>query len=414
MTKDQEFAARLAEMRVAATPTDTEDQDQVRLGELRAMFATFLPDATDAELFEVASYQQELQLQQDRLATLFEEGIVDHVEYSRAVNNEVSWALRRSARVLGEDRCKELFGVSELGTIALLDEEEFAREHGEYRVESLVPPIIELMERYMPVAAERRHVIQGIKELDPQQWRKISQVAWAPSSGYDELVRAIETAEEAYYVGDIQRSLQQARRVIEPIKSFTRVTDTPLYLTAWAHHIQGRAYESLTDWRSAFLHYEASLNLKIHMSEWLPTLPTLATEIKLGCVEMIQSPAEAATRLSRVSEVLKAESRLARQNLRMYRNLLEDSQVGLAEAYLIVGDEKLATQQAEEALTLARELHDAVGEIRVLFVLYRASAESASNIWSRIETLLEHEQQVATHPRVVLILAELERLTGKK
>ena len=220
------------------------------------------------------------------------------------------------------------------------------------------------------------------------------------------MVRNIATAEETYRVGAVESSIQHAHVVLGAVSNLDVVSDVPIYLAAWAHHIKGRGYEAQSNWQQAALHYECSLVTKFALQEWLPDLPLIATQIKLGLVELFQSPAEAAARLLSVSDSLAAHSR--RPNNRLYRNLLEDSWVGLAEAYLATGYPNLAIRQASSALPLARRLHDRVGEIRILYLLHRASALSLIEARKRILQILHHDPKSARHPRVTMALQNLE------
>src|SRR5690349_21169871 len=90
------------------------DPDDIRLLELKALFAEFLPDGTEEELGRVASIQSDLDWARLRLERLLVRGIVTGDEYAQAVNGEATWAMRECAMVLGRARCEQLFGEGAL------------------------------------------------------------------------------------------------------------------------------------------------------------------------------------------------------------------------------------------------------------------------------------------------------------
>jgi tetratricopeptide (TPR) repeat protein len=401
----------------APSELDQSQSDAVRFSELEAMFDAFLPDATLSERSQIAAFQADLHLQQRRLAGFLADRVIGVVEHARAVNQEINWCFRRGAAILGSERFQRLFGVDIAETERLVDEQEaLARADAEAEEDALsdiMSSVSQLVMRYTPTEAEQECVVRAFKTIDPQKRESISEVRWAPRSRYAGFIKTISDAEMAYREGELDKSILSAKAVLEGISKLTEMTDTPLYLAAWSHHIQGRGYEALMNWRAACLHYEASLAVKMKLS-WLPVLLVFPTEIKLGVVEMLQSPVESATRLLRVTEVLNASGDLARENRRLYQNLLEDSAVALAEAYLEMGETSRAADQAKIALELAETLNDRVGAIRSLYVLFRASAESKKVTRRKIKQFLDGAPQAASHPRVAFILGVLDRETKEK
>jgi tetratricopeptide (TPR) repeat protein len=420
MQESYDSAERLTEAHLVSmeTETDSRDADAVRSAELEAMFDTFLPDATTSERAQISAFQAELHIQQRRLAKLLAEGIIDVLEHARAVNKEINWCFRKAVRVLGHKRFRLLFDMDVAETEGLIDEREALLSDithvDEAMLSEIMPSVNELVMRYIPTEAEQKYIVRASKTIDPQKREGISEVFWAPRSRYAQLVRGISVAEIAYRQGDLDKCIHSAKAVLQGVTKLPEMTDTPLYLAAWSHHIQGRGYQALMNWRAAALHYEASLVVKMKLNDWLPDLLLFVTEVKLGMIEMIQSPIESASRLQRVTEILKTKDILELENTRLYNNLLEDSHIALAEAYLEIGEVKKAATQAKEALELAQNLNDRVGEIRSLYVLYRASARSRKTTRQRILNIVEGKVSFASHPRVAFILAEVQESTKRK
>jgi hypothetical protein len=407
MTADQESALQVLAGGLATGPGTTVRPDEVRLRQLRSLFQIFLPDGSENEFTQLAIIQQELHLQQVRLQAMLSDGILNPEEYADGLNKELSWCVRRCASVLGDGRTKQIFSLESLENIVLVEPQLIASNRSAMDVSSDFRQLTRVwIGRYVPVKKERRLILKAVRGIDPQRAKRVSTEQWDLNSPYAHLVQSIATAEETYRIGAVESSIQHAHLVVGAVSNLDVVSDVPMYLAAWAHHIQGRGYEAQSNWQQAALHYECSLVTKFALQEWLPELPLIATEIKLGLVELFQSPAEAAVRLLRVSDSLAAHSR--RPNSRLFRNLLEDSWVGLAEAYLATGYQNLAVRQANSALPLARRLRDRVGEIRILYLLYRASALSLVDATKKIQDILHHDPRFARHPRVALVLQNLE------
>lgn len=409
MSEDRAFADRLMGISQISYPADAEvNDDQIRLHELRALFDVFLPSGTEEEITLVFSIQGEMQTQHARYHALLERNFINHYEYAAAVNREVTWSMRQCSAVLGEARTQQLFGLEGVQYVAVVDSELMQPVSTLYGFTTDVrQTTTDLIYRYTPIPRERPQVLKVIKNIDPQGIKRVTHEHWHPKSKYSNLVAKISAAEEAYRGGSIELSIEHADTVVAAVNNLSVISDVPLYLTSWAHHIQGRSYAALTDWRRAALHYECSLAMKIVLKEWLPPLPLFATEIKLGSIELLQSPIEAAMRLERVTDVLSARSKLSKENSRLYRNLLEDSRIGLAEAYIATGNVDLAIDEAKAALRLAQSLHDGVGEIRILGLLCQTSAISTDVAREHILELLQKNARFAVHPRVVSVLGQL-------
>jgi len=397
----------LADALTSAAVVEPSSSDVVETAELEAMFGAFLPDASDQEKVQVAALHEDLRVQQERLATLVNEGVLTPVEHAHALNLEINWFCRRSARILGSERFQQLFDMEVEDTSNLVDEAEALARMQRTAIENEIADANALLSRYVPVQAEQKQIIKALTEIDPQKREAIMRSRWAPGSRHADWVQIITTAETAYRSGNLETSNCAAQDVVNSISKLAQVSDTGMYFVSWAHHIQGRNYEAMTLLRDAAFHYQTSLLVKMKLMEWLPPLLLMATEVKLGSVEMFQSPIESATRLSRVSELLKSNPTFPKQNRRLFENLIEDSEVTLAEAYLAIGDHSSAIRHAEEALMLARKLKDRVGEIRTIYVLYLASAVSRNKALRRIQTLLKEDKTSAAHPRVTFILAAL-------
>lgn len=394
------FATKLAELRgdPSSPPvSDTAPGDRVRLAELRAMFQAFLPDFTTDELQAVADIQHELRTQQTRLEGLLEARVIDETEFSKAVSNEADWCFRRCSQILGPDRFESLFGVDVAGAI---------RVPGE-------PSATALIERYEPAKAERKHVVSVSRKINPQQLRRITGLPWPARPWYGHLLRSITRAEQAYEHGEVNESIALAHAVIEDATHHPTLSDTALYLAAWAYHIKGRGYQALMHWQSAADQYEASLALKARLGEWLPPGFAYATEIKLRSVEIAHSPVQVVTKMNRMIRALRSNSGLSRGNLAFYQNLLEDSLLVLAEGYLGLGNQALAARSAHDALRLAKVLHDIVGEMRILSILCRTSASDQEINRKRLHLLLRRyrQQRTHTHPQVARIIALTEGTT---
>ena len=84
--------------------------DPVRILELHALFETYLPTATEAEIHQVESIQEDLHQLHVRLEQLLQRKVISKKEYARTVNTETVWAMRRCAQILGRQRCEQLFG----------------------------------------------------------------------------------------------------------------------------------------------------------------------------------------------------------------------------------------------------------------------------------------------------------------
>lgn len=409
MTVDQQFAAHLLSSGAFTRPASDNIADSVRLHELRSLFEVFVPSVSDNELSAVAAVQAELQAQQHRLEAMLDDGVIDDHEYAQAVNHEVAWCMRKAAAILGKDRARQLFGVEDFDQITVVHPLKLAVASGPFDLGVDVRRLTKgLITRYLSVPTERKQVQRAVERVNPQEWRMIAHHAWGEKARYADLAGAIAAAEEAYHAGAVHASIEHAHAALSAISSLEQITEAPLYLASWAHHIQGRGYEALMDWRRAALFYECSLAMKMRMEDWLSPLPVYATEIKLGAVQVFHSPIEAKTRLSRVTELLESKPRLFRSNIRFYRNLLEDSRLCLAEAYLAADNVSAAIEHANAALKLARGLDDIVGEIRILFVLHKAAVMPLAITSQNIRSALQREERLSTHPRVVLVLSQLK------
>ena len=275
------------------------------------MFNTLLPNATDAEFAAVAEIQKDLRNQQARLDQLLESGVVDETELDRATTSEADWAFRRCARILGSDRFELLFGI---------DLPHAARTY-EASLEA------SLLGRYKTTRSERQQVVAALEVVDPQASVTAKQLPWTGRSKYREVLGAILKAEHSFNIGDTEDSLAYALVAIEQVAEQSTLGDAGLYLVAWARHIEGRSYEALTHWESAAICYESSLSLKIQLGNWLPPAALLATEVKLGGVEILQSPVQAATRLRHVVDILETRGDAFKQTPALYENLREDSRL---------------------------------------------------------------------------------------
>jgi tetratricopeptide (TPR) repeat protein len=246
-------------------------------------------------------------------------------------------------------------------------------------------------------------VVASLKVIDPQVLEPVGQLTWTGRSKYKNAFLTILKAEHHFNVGDAKESLAHALVAIGQVAEHSTLGDAAVYLASWARHIEGRSYEALKHWESAATCYEASLSLKMQLGDWLPPAVLLATEVKLGGVEILQSPIQAVFRLEHVVDVLDTKRGTFQETPALYENLVEDSRLRLAQAYLGIGNERLAIRNAKRALFSAKKLNDSPGEIQAMFVLYRASALERETLLNRLEFLLKRNPEWANHPAVTLV-----------
>ena len=402
MTPDQKFANHIRDIaKMELSDLDQNPNNAIRLRELEALFDSYLPGANKEEIAKVADIQNELEIHQSRLLSLLDEGILGAIEYADALNSEMTWSMRRYVSILGRDRCTQLFGVDDFSHISLVQPEIMFQSEA-----------AKLVSRYKPDPKEQTRLLAVMHDINPQLRTSVSKNRSLSRTKHGELFEHIRSAEDNYNCGDVTGSIGRAGAVLSAVNAMTEITDTPLYLAAWAEHIQGRGYEAMSEWKRATFHYEASLTIKDCLATWLPTLTVLTTEAKLGSVELFQSPQHSLSRLLRVKKALTSRSnRIHFKNLNetLYSNLLEDSLVGLAEAHLAIGERDMAISEAKSALRLARKLNDAVGMVRIAFVLYHANESSPSKFETQVSALIRKDKALSDHPRVAMLLGTIRK-----
>ncbi len=378
--------------------------DSVRLSEVGALLATFLPDATEEEKARLIEYQDDMRMHQVRWAQMLNQEIIGSNDYINAVNREFFCAFKKSERLLGGETISRIvwrrfFDRCETRRNAI------ARNTRIFR--SLIPAYSRNGRAKFPGEC-------GVF-TQPQDYTKIGDIPWAPNGRYQDLSKKIMEAEGAYCNGSISKSIDFAREVILDVTRYERVTDTPFYLASWAYHIIGRAYEARSDWRSASDNYGASLNLKMKMQNWLPPLLRFTTEVKLVSAELFDSEKlsafASASRVSNVISCMKAEeNKLQQSSFRLFHNLLADCYVLHAEALYKTHDTAPARESAEKALKLAFKLKDVVGQIRALFIMYNLTERKEIDFLMDIRRLVQDmtATSLQTHPAVTQILATLE------
>jgi len=376
--------------------------DAIRLKELEALFDSYLPGASKEEISRVADIQNDLEVQQSRLLSLLDDGILDAMEYADALNSEMTWSMRRCASILGRDRCVQLFGVDDFSYISVVQPEIMFQSEA-----------AKLVSRYKAVPKERARLLAVMHEINPQLRTSVSKNRSLSRTKHGELFEHIRSAEDNYNRGNVKGSIDRAGAVLNAVNTMTEITDTPLYLAAWAEHIQGRGYEAMSEWKRATFHYQASLTMKDCLANWLPSLTVLTTEVKLGGVELFQSPQNSLSRLLHVKKALTSRSNrihLKETNEKLYTNLLEDSLVGLAEAHLATGDRDLAISEAKAALRLAQRLNDVVGKVRIASVLFHANEASLAEFEKQVSALIREDESIVGHPRVSMLLGAMKKM----
>ena len=401
MNIDRDFARRIAALE---SPGLIVEPDAVRLHELAALFDTFLPDATTAERGSIETIQRDLQAQQWRLQSMLTEGVLSPGEYAATLNRELELTVRRCARTLGPERSTQFLGVRE-DSAALIIAENIVRHSEDELLSSAVAKLTApTLGRYEPKLEEQLHVVQAVRAWEVNASHRSRD--FPGLRRFNAMWQRVDAAEKALSVGNIAASLLGAKGVVTDVDALHHITDAPLYLAAWAHHVQGRVFEFQNEHALAYLHYEASLALKLGMMTWLPETSLIVTEIKLGAVEASSAPVEGVTRLRRLVDVLTLSRASFNPGSRIYANLLQDSHISLADAYLATGDRGNATRTAQMAWNLALG-QDSIGEIRSIFVLYQSRAMSHWDAHAHIAKILRREVGLDTHPRVAAILVRM-------
>ena len=367
--------------------------DVVREAELRALFDTFLPDWTSNEFDQVNLFQKELRSQQARLTRYLNDCAISEDEYLQAVESETEWSLRRCAEALGDTRFEMLFGSS-------LNESIHSGSGSETDA---------LLSRYQPGGAAQDKLVDAVNVIDPQSLDSLAAVEVAIDVDAEPLVETVMNAERLFRVGDIEGTIFGARRVVREVLSRTTNDDISIYLSAWAYHVEGRAYESLGHWSSAENRYDSSLTLKQHLVSWLPVTVQYSTEVKLGGIQVIYSPAKATLRLQRVLEKLTLFVGYASES-RIVQNLIEDTHLNLARSHFATGRVPDAVRHAQESFDIADHLLDHVGKIRSCFVLFRANQLAERELVYCIDEARHDRPEVMSNPNVRYILRALEQL----
>jgi hypothetical protein len=328
------------------------------------------------------------------------------------VNIELNRAVKQTTRVLGAERTRDLLGLDENESADLVSAEPLLDSGAEVmapRVRQLTEPLIQ---RYAPVKTEQERVSRAVSRLDPQRWHEAFKEAWGRDEKYRTLLDAIYKADEAYHHGDLRESALVTERVLSHVEHYDRITDEPFYLVSWAFHLGGRAHEKLRDLPNAELFYKASLDLKFILKDWLPPLALIATEIKLGTIEVENQRVEGLFNLTRLEDFLSlASRRLTEQNAPLYRNLLVDLRVALADALLMRNRRDLALGKAEKALADARAINDLVAESKLLIVIAKAKHQplNLTDLRADFDRMSwPREEWPRRHPDVTPIWQQLE------
>lgn len=400
MGVEETFFSKVLEFQPGGAAVGLDIADGIRAHELNCLFEFFLPDATQDEIQRVSSIQRDLDAALVAFEAALESQALRGPEYADAVNAAMARAIGECSKILGEARCAKLFGELETPLV----QRELVGTAELYQPTPMELQATEYLSRYVPSSDGRACVQEAIRLIDPQRRDAIPRL-WRLTAHMD-LAGTISDAEVAYRTGDVGRSVQRADLVISSVGELSEISDAPIYFVAWAHHVLGRACEALDDRRGAVNHYRASLLVKSSLN-WLPKLSVITTEVKLGNVESLESPVEAVYRLVRVGGYLKGHPQLGRTNRRLYRNLVEDSALALAEAYLRMERFDEAANEARSAIQLAKGLRDRVGVVRGTHILCRASKLTPEQALKDIRKQIGRNAE-SKHPRVVEIIEELE------
>lgn len=357
--------------------------EAVRLAELKALFSAFLPAANDKDINQIADIQRELRVQRKRLNDLLSANIIDEVEFQMASSREAEWSFRRCAIVLGKERFEMLFGVNP--------------ESAMNTSEELIVPT--LVKRYKSSEVERKRVCDTWMRINPIAMDEVVNL-WSHNSSMHKAVRAIVRAESLFKNGEIETCVNNTRSILNIVQQQHRIGDTWLYLASWALHIQGRAYESLSHWSSATEKYEESLELKLHMKDWLPQGAFVATELKLGSVEVKHSPLQGISRLTRILSTLRNNPKVFCDNTKMRDYFCVAGELKLANAYLEIKQQEEAAIFARKALKRVKNIADSVGEAQALFALFRASELHKDDFINRLNQLIADKKISMANPKI--------------